>query len=154
MGMSFNLHHIKQAQEVIFSRKTNIRTKPSLYFNNATVEQIPVQKHFIIYLDSMLLFPEHINDKIRNTLKSIGLLHKLLFILLCQCFLTIYKSFMRPHLDYGDVTYDQPSNDSFPQKIESAKHRAALAITGTIKVTSCETCIKIQDLNIFSKEDG
>ena len=42
MGMSFNLHHNKQAQEVIFSRKTNTRTKRSLYFNNTAVEQIPV----------------------------------------------------------------------------------------------------------------
>ena len=27
---------------------------------------------------------------------------------------TIYKSFVRPHLDYGDIIYDQPNNESFP----------------------------------------
>ena len=31
---------------------------------------------------------------------------------------TLYKSFIRPHLDYGDVIYDQPNNDSFTDKIE------------------------------------
>ena len=27
-----------------------------------------------------------------------------------QALLTIYKSFLRPNLDYGNVIYDQPSN--------------------------------------------
>ena len=26
--------------------------------------------------------------------------------------LTIYKSFIRPHLDYCDIVYDHPENDS------------------------------------------
>ena len=33
--------------------------------------------------------------------------------------LTIYKTFIRPHLDYGDVIYDQHYNTSFHQKPES-----------------------------------
>ena len=44
--------------------------------------------------------------------------------------LTIYKSFVRPHLDYGDIIYDQPQNDSFCNKLESIQYNAALAITG------------------------
>ena len=51
---------------------------------------------------------------------------------------TIYKSFIRPHLDYGDVVYDQPSNDAFSNKFETAQYNAALAITGAIKGTSRE----------------
>ena len=30
---------------------------------------------------------------------------------------TIYKSFIRPHLGYGDAIYDQSNNDSFTDKI-------------------------------------
>ena len=51
---------------------------------------------------------------------------------------TIYKSFIRPHLDYGDVTYDQPDNDSFSDKIEQLQSKACLAITGAIQGTSQE----------------
>ena len=47
--------------------------------------------------------------------------------------MTIYKSFIRPHLDYGDVTYDQAYNASFQQKVESIQYNAALAITGAIR---------------------
>ena len=32
---------------------------------------------------------------------------------------TIYASFARPHLDYGDIIYDQTFNESFHQRIES-----------------------------------
>ena len=53
--------------------------------------------------------------------------------------LTIYKSFVRPHLDYGDViTYDQPNNSSLSDKIESVQYNAAPAITGAIRGTSKE----------------
>ena len=50
--------------------------------------------------------------------------------------LTIYKSFIHPHLDYGDIIYHQSNNGSFCQKIESIQHQAALAITGAIHGTS------------------
>ena len=35
--------------------------------------------------------------------------------------LTIYKSFVRPHLDYGDVIYDQPNNSSLSDKIDNRR---------------------------------
>ena len=43
---------------------------------------------------------------------------------------------MRLHIDYGDIIYDQPNNDSFCDMIEGAQYNAALAITGAIKGTS------------------
>ena len=52
-------------------------------------------------------------------MEGIGLLQKLQSILPQTTLLTIYKLFMRPHLDYGDVVYDQPSNDAFSNKLET-----------------------------------
>ena len=52
--------------------------------------------------------------------------------------LTIYKSFIRPHLDYQHVIYDQPNNNRLSEKIEVTHYNAALAITGTIRRTSRE----------------
>ena len=45
---------------------------------------------------------------------------------------------METHLDYGDIIYDQASDNSFHQKIESLQCNAALAITGAIRGTSRE----------------
>ena len=55
-----------------------------------------------------------------------------------QALLTIYKSFIRPHFDYGDVMYYQSYNDSFHAKLEPYQYKAALAMTGAIKGSSTE----------------
>ena len=46
--------------------------------------------------------------------------------------ITIYKAILRALIDYGDIIYDQPQNESFREKIESVQYKAALAITGAI----------------------
>ena len=51
---------------------------------------------------------------------------------------TIYKSFIRPHLDHGDVVYDRALNELFHQSLESFQYSAAIAITETILGTSSE----------------
>ena len=48
----------------------------------------------------------------------------------------IYKVFLRPLIDYGDIIYNQPHNESFCEKIEAVQCKAALAITGAIQGTS------------------
>ena len=32
--------------------------------------------------------------------------------------ITIYKTFIKPHIDYGDVAFGQASNNSFHQRLE------------------------------------
>ena len=66
----------------------------------------------------------------------IGLIRRLSVNLPRNALLTIYKSFVRPHLDYGDIFYDQPSNDNFQNKMEKVQYRACLVITGGIQGTS------------------
>ena len=66
----------------------------------------------------------------------IGLIRRLSINLLRNALLTIYKSFVRPHLDYGDILYDKPNNENFQNKLEKVQYRACLAITGAIQGTS------------------
>ena len=68
--------------------------------------------------------------------KGINFLRKLQNIIPRNSLLTIYKSFICTHLDYGDIIYHQPNNGSFCQKIESIQYQAALAITDAINGTS------------------
>ena len=71
--------------------------------------------------------------------KTIGLLRKLQIFLPRAALITIYKAFIKLHLDYGDIFYDQAYNMSFHQKLESIQYNACLAITGAIRGTSKET---------------
>ena len=52
--------------------------------------------------------------------------------------ITLYKAFVRPHLDYGDILYDQARNESFHLKLECIQYNACLAITGAMHGSSRE----------------
>ena len=136
--MSFNPDPSKQAQDVIFSRKLLKSTHPTLSFNNNTVTQSVTQKHLGMLLDTQLDFQGHLKSIFNNVNKAIGLLRKLHNTLLSLPLLTIYKSFIRPHLDYWDVFYDQAYNVSFHPKLESIQYNSAVAITSAIKGKSTE----------------
>ena len=129
---------LNKRKRLFFSKKIISGTHPSLFFSNSLIEQDPTQKHLGLTLDHKLTFQYYVNEKIKKGMKGIGLLRKLQAILPRTSLLIIYKSFIRPDLDYSDVVYDQPSNDAFSNKLETVQYNAALAITGAIKDTSCE----------------
>ena len=106
-----------------FSRKITKINHLTLIFNNNPVHQAALQKHLGMFLDLKLKFEEHFKTTL-NKIKSFILSRKLL--------LTIYKSFIRPHLDYGDIVYDQSYNTSLHQRLESLQYTSALATTGAI----------------------
>ena len=134
--MSFNPDPSKQAQEVIFSRKYTKQDHPLIYFNNIPVTQTSLQKQIGMYLDEKLNYNTYIKEKLSRVYKGIGLLRNLSNKLPRQALVTIYKAFLRPRLDYGDIVYDKPDNETFIYKIEKAQSDAALAVTGAIRGTS------------------
>ena len=116
--MSFNLDPSKQAQEVLFSRKTKKEYHPPLAFTNNNVSETNSQKHLGVVIDNRLSFEDHLKMILNKVNKTIGFLRKLQNILSRSALLTIYKSFIRPHLDYDDIIYDQAYNASYHQKLE------------------------------------
>ena len=134
--MLFNPDRTKQTQEVIFYCKNTKSNYPSVFRNEASVAHNPCQKHLGMHLDEKLNFNTHINEKIAKANKSVKIIYKLACVLPRESLVTICKSFVRPHYDYGDIIYDQPNNDSFCNMIERVQYNAALTITGVIKGTS------------------
>ena len=117
--MSFNPDPSKQAQEVIFTCTIKKPSHPGLIFNNNKVIQTPYQKHLGMFLDDKLNLGEHLKYIANKVNKSIGLLRKLQNLLPRLSLVTIYKSFIRSHIDYGDVIFDQAYNKSFHEKLEN-----------------------------------
>ena len=74
--------------------------------------------------------------------KTIELLGKLSDLLPRQALVTIYKAFIRTHLDYGDVLYDQAFNTSFHSKMEYIHYNVCLAMTEAFQGTSREKTYK------------
>ena len=115
--MSFNPELSKQAQEVLFSNKVTKTNHPNIIFNGNTVQKNANQKRLGLILDKKIVFNDHITSKLTTVNKLISALRKLYHYMPCDSLFTIYKSFIRPHLDYADVIFDKSSNATFSNQI-------------------------------------
>ena len=88
--------------------------------------------------DSNLSYEHHIKSALNKVNKTIVFLCKFQLILPRHSLITIYKTFIWSHVDYGDVIYDLTFNESFHQRFESIQYNADIAITGTIRGTSSD----------------
>ena len=59
-------------------------------------------------------------------MKRIGAIRQLSKALPQHSLITIYKSFVRPHLGYSDIVYEQPNKRNLNQKIERIQYNATL----------------------------
>ena len=91
------------------------------------------QKHLGLYLDEKLSFSGRANANISKGNKGIGIIKRLLNTLPRKSLLNVFKSFIRLHLHYCDINYNQLNNESFCAKIERIQYN--LAITDAIKET-------------------
>ena len=97
--MTFNPDPNKQTQEIVFSRKKTATLLPVVYF----VKLTQIHKHLGMMLDPNLRYEHHIKSILNKVHQTISLLRKFQLILPRHFLITIYKIFIRPHLDYTDV---------------------------------------------------
>ena len=134
--MGFSVEIGFQAQEVIFSRKSKAKLYSLLVLNNNNnnnnnVTQVKSQKHLGIILDTRLSFEKDLETVQCKINKTISLVRKLGNLLSKIALIMLYKAFVCPKLDYGDILYDR-------QQLESLQCDAGLAITEAIIGSSRE----------------
>ena len=95
--------------------------------HNGIVWQTPYQKHLGIFLHAQLTFEEHLKVITTKVNKTRELLRELQKSLPRPVLMTMYKAFVRPHLDYGDIIYDEAYNETFHQKLECIQYNVCLA---------------------------
>ena len=90
-------------------------------------------------LDSKLDFKSHLREAIVKARSGIGMMKLLSRYVSRDVLIQLYKLYVRPHLDYGDIIYhkyDPSMRLDFTNKLEQTQHAAALAATGAWKGTS------------------
>ena len=117
--MLFNPDPSKTAQEVLFSRKKKTEIHPAISFNNIQVQRASHHKHLGVLFDEKLNFKQHIDSTILKINEGKSVIKKLRHSLPQKSLMIIYKAFLGPLIDYGDITYDQPQNESFCEKLKS-----------------------------------
>ena len=139
--MAFNPDPNKQANEVLFSCKTKKVDHPPLFFNGFPVVQVKETKHLGLILQFNLNFVKHLIEKMKKAKQIIGIMKHLNYLLPFKTLNQMYKSLVRPHLDYCDIIYHIPQTVRPPpegislhhqmESIEKIQYQAALAVTGS-----------------------
>ena len=140
--MVFNPDATKPAIGVIFTRSNVKRVLPNkLVFNGYDVIMEDETKHIGMILDEKLNFESHLSAKISKARQGLGLMKHLKKWVKYNTLETIYKMYIRPHLDYGDMVYDTgevvrdtifPLNNSsiLLKRVESIQYEAARIVSG------------------------
>ena len=134
--MEFNA---TKTQEVIFSAKRIKPHHPNLFLGDTEVERRSEHKHLGLILDSKLNFQSHIREAIMKARRGIGIIRYLSRYVSRDVLDQVYKLYVRPHLDYGDIIYhrfDPNVSLDLTRKLEQTQYSAALAVTGAWRGTN------------------
>ena len=96
-------------------------------------------KHVGMILDHQLDFQSHIREVILKGRRGIGLIKYLSKYVSGGVLDEVYKLYIRPHLDCGDIIYhrlDPEMQLEITKKLEQVQYSATLAVTGTWRGTS------------------
>ena len=91
---------------LLISRKQNQNIHPPLLFDNVPVKEVNSHKHIGITFNNSCHWGEHIDNIVANAYKKLTVLRSLKFDLDRNTLQTMYFSFIRPSLEYGDVIFD------------------------------------------------
>ena len=133
------LFNADKTEEVIFSWKRTKPHHPILKLGNEEVKTSSEHKHLGMILDHKLDFQSHIREVILKARRGIGLIKYLSKYVSREVLDQVYKLYIRPHLDYGDIIYhrfDPEMHLEITRKLEQVQYSAALAVTGTWRGTS------------------
>ena len=121
------------------------------WFNNIEVKRVADHQHLGLVLDPKISFTKHISGKLSTARKGIGIIKHLAPYVPLKSRDQIFKTRVRPHLDYCDMIYhipvktretvdfDYTRNLNYLMNIlESTQYQAALAVSGAWKGTSRE----------------
>ena len=128
-----------KSEEIIFSAKRKQPFHPPIELENQAIVRRNEHKHLGVILDSKLNFQSQVREAVIKARRGIGLIKCLSKYVSRDVLDQVYKLYVRPHLDYGDIIYhrfDPDMKSTITKNIEQAQYTAALAITGAWKGTS------------------
>ena len=118
-----------KTKEMIISNKDHLDLHPSLVFNNHVIDRVQTHKHLGITLSSDLKWTTHINNLVRGSSKRLDLMRGLKYNIDRRSLETIYKSFVRPCVEYGDCLW-AGTYETELSKLDNVQVEAMRIVTG------------------------
>ena len=88
---------------LLISRKINMPIHPPLYMQNVQIQEVSSHKHLGLYFSNDCSWHQHIDYIRQKGWFRIHIMRRLKFELDRKSLETIYLTFIRPPLEYGDV---------------------------------------------------
>ena len=112
-----------------------------MFFNGSEVVAKAEHKHLGVILGSKLSFQSHVREAIIKARKGVGIIRFLSKYVSRDVLDQIYKLYVRPHLDYGDIIYHRHDPEfklEFTRRLESTQYSAAQAVSGAWRGTNTD----------------
>ena len=123
-----------KTEAFLASRRLN-RNHPPIYMQNQQITEVESHKHLGVYFSNDCTWHHHIKYITGKTWTRINIMRKLKFKLDRKSLETIYLTFIRPLLEYGDVLWDNCTQYE-KDELDKIQNEAARIATGATKLIS------------------
>ena len=124
-----------KTEALLISRKLQTFNHPPLFMLNQQIMEVDTHKHLGIYLSNDGSWHKQISYIKEKALARINIMRRLKFVLDRKSLETIYISFIRPILEYGNEIWDNCQQYE-KDDLEKVQIEAARIATGTTKLVS------------------
>ena len=136
--ISFNA--LKTEYIIVSKRKTRGR-HPDIFLNDTKITEANHHKHLGLIISNTMSWSYHINEILAKAEKRLSIMRRSKHILPRSCLDKLYKSMIRPLLDYCDVIYDSCTMYE-SERLDKLQRKASILCTGAFRMTSNEKILQ------------
>ena len=124
-----------KCRSLVFSSKRDKPVHPALYLDGSRIEEVDIHTHLGLIFQSNMSWQCHIQNIYEKASKRLNVLKLLKYKLNRSTLSCLYKSLIRPLMEYGDVIWDN-CTEAEANLLERIQYESARAVTGAIKGSS------------------
>ena len=136
-----------KCESITFSRKLSGQTHPTLHLDGNALREVNSHTHLGLKLTSNFTWNHHIQSIHKKASKMMNLLKSVKYKLHRSTLISLYKSLVRPLMEYADVIWDG-CTESEANLLEGIQNESARIVTGAMKGTN-----RVRLLNELCWED-
>jgi hypothetical protein len=125
----------KKSCHLILTKQTNPPDYPTIYMGNTEIRRVNAHKHLGIIFSSDMTWSDHVNSIRDKAMRRTSSLKRISYMVPRKTLIHLYKSIIRPVLEYGCVVFDNIDQRKV-NTLESVQRNAGLICTNGYKSTS------------------
>ena len=124
----------KKTVYMVISRKRNPIQHPDLFLNTTALQEVSEHCQLGLNINRKFSWDSHIKKLTEKASKSVNLLKRICRDVPRRCLENVYKTMIRPIMEYGDIIFDG-ERVCHTRPLEHVQRQAALCCTGAYKHT-------------------